>query len=46
MDIKLPIKIHNRFDIEVKDITTGEIVQRGYAENIILDNYLTTTTIL
>lgn len=45
MDIKLPIKIHNRFDIEVKDITTGEIVQRGYAENIILDNYLTTTTI-
>ena len=38
MDINLPIKIHNRFDIEVKDINTGEIVQRGCAENIILDN--------
>lgn len=38
MDIKLPIKIHNKFEIEVKDIKTGEIVQKGYAENIILDN--------
>ena len=38
MDIKLPIKIHNKFEIEVKDIITGEIIQNGYAENIILDN--------
>lgn len=38
MHINLPIKIHNKFEIEVKDIKTGEIVQKGYAENIILDN--------
>lgn len=37
MKIELKGKIHNRFDIEVKDITTGEIVQKGQAENIILD---------
>ena len=39
MEIKLPIKIHNKFEIEVKDISTGDIVQRGYAENIVLDNF-------
>ena len=38
MDIKLGCKIHNRFDIEVNDIRTGEIVQKGYAENIVLDS--------
>lgn len=38
MNIELPIKIHNKFLIEVKDIVTGKIVQKGYAENIILDN--------
>lgn len=42
MDVKLPIKIHNRFDIEVKDITTGEIVQRAEAENIILNRFFST----
>lgn len=45
MDIKLPIKIHNKFEIEVKDITSGEIVQKGYAENIVLDNYFTTSVV-
>ena len=38
MNINLPIKIHNRFEIEVKNIDTGEIVQKGYAENIVLNN--------
>lgn len=39
MNIKLPINIHNRFDIVVKDVKSGEVVQRGYAENIVLNNY-------
>jgi len=37
MDIKIGVKLHNRFDIEVKDIRTGKIVQRAKAENIVLD---------
>lgn len=37
MKIKAEIKLHNRFDIEVKDIKSGEIVQRAMAENIILN---------
>lgn len=37
MDIKIGSKIHNRFDIEVRDKDTGELKQRGQAENIILD---------
>lgn len=45
MDIKLPIKIHNKFEIEVKDVTTNEIVQRGYAENIVLNNYSIATQV-
>lgn len=39
MDVKLPITLHNRFDIEVKDIRTGEITKKGMAENIILDQH-------
>lgn len=42
MKIDLPIKIHNKFEIEVKDVVTGEIVQKGHAENIVLDAYFTT----
>ena len=38
MNIDVGIKIHNRFDIEVKDIRTGEIVQKAQAENIVLNN--------
>lgn len=38
MKISLPIKIHNKFEAEVKDIITGKIVGRRYAENIILNN--------
>lgn len=29
--------IHNRFDIEVVDAKTGEVKQKAYAENVILD---------
>ncbi len=43
MEVKLPIKIHNRFDIEVKDIITGEVLQRGQAENIVLNNLFNST---
>ena len=39
MKINLPIKLHNKFTIEVKDITTSEVIQRGYAENIVLDKF-------
>lgn len=46
MEIKIPIKIHNRFEIEVKDVTTGEVVQRGKAENIILDNLFGSNSML
>ena len=45
MNIQLPIKIHNKFEIEVKDITTGEIVQKGYAENIVLNKYFTSANV-
>jgi hypothetical protein len=37
MKIELPIKIHNKFVIEVRDIETGEVVEKGYAENIVLN---------
>ena len=31
------VKIHNRFDIVVRNAETGEVEQRGQAENIVLD---------
>lgn len=31
------VKLHNRFDIEVIDDKSGEVVQRAQAENVILD---------
>jgi len=37
MDIKIGARLHNRFDIEVKDILSGEIVKRAQAENIVLN---------
>ena len=45
MNIQLPIKIHNKFDIEIKDIVTGEIVQKGLAENIILDRFFSSASL-
>ena len=35
-------RFHNRFDIEVRDKDTGELKQKGQAENIILDRIYTT----
>lgn len=37
IDAKLNASIHNRFDVEVVDATTGEVRQRAQAENVILD---------
>lgn len=37
----IPTRLHNRFDFEVRDGQTGEIKQRAYAENIILDSWWT-----
>lgn len=36
--MSIDVKIHNRFDIEVTDINTGEIRQKAQAENIVLDS--------
>lgn len=41
MNIKGNAILHNRFDIIVSNIKTGEIVQRGQAENIVLDRMYT-----
>jgi hypothetical protein len=41
LEIKIGSKIHNRFDIEVIDSKTGQLKQRGQAENIILDRMYT-----
>lgn len=41
MKINIPVKLHNRFDFEVRDSKTGELKQRAYAENVILDSYWT-----
>lgn len=37
MKVKAGVNFHNRFDIEVRDAKTGELKQKGQAENIILD---------
>lgn len=37
----IPAKIHNRFDIEVIDSSTGKVKQRAYAENVICQQYWT-----
>lgn len=34
-EAKLDVSIHNRFDIEVIDATTGKAKQKAYAENVI-----------
>lgn len=41
MNIEVGSKIHNRFDIEVRDKDTGELKQKGQAENIVLDRMYT-----
>ncbi len=37
MNVKAGVNFHNRFDIEVRDAKTGELKQKGQAENIVLD---------
>lgn len=37
MEFKQGMKLHNRFDIEVKDSRSGKIKQKAFAENIILN---------
>ena len=41
MEIEQGIKIHNRFDIEVRDSITGELKQTAQAENILLNSIYT-----
>ncbi len=41
MQVKQDIKIHNRFDIEVKDMNTGRLKQKAVAHNIVLDQMYT-----
>ena len=33
------MRLHNRFDIEIIDAKTGEIKQKAFAENVILNNW-------
>lgn len=39
--IKIPVGVHNRFDIELRDVETGA-VRKFQAENIVLDGFWTT----
>jgi len=39
MEVQVPIKLHNKFEIEVRDAKTDEILKEGYAFNVILDQY-------
>lgn len=41
MRAKADVKLHNRFDIEVRDAVTGELKQTAQAENIVLDQMWT-----
>ena len=41
INANLGIRLHNRFDIQVRDAKTGEIVQKAQAENIVLDRMYT-----
>ncbi len=41
MQLKMPVNIHNKFDFEVTDATTGVMKQRVTAYNVVLDNYFT-----
>lgn len=43
MDIKMNtgVKIHNKHDIFIRSAESGELIQRGYAENIVLDRIYT-----
>ena len=38
-EVEVKVKLHNRFDVFVKNINTGKETQVAYAENIVLNNY-------
>ena len=42
MNIKQDVRIHNKFDIEVVDVRTGEVRQRAKAFNVVLDQLFST----
>lgn len=37
MEIKANVSLHNKFEIKVLDAETEEVIQEGYAENIVLN---------
>ena len=37
IDIKTGVRVRNKFEIEVKDVKTGKVVQKAFAHNAILD---------
>lgn len=39
IDIKAGVKFHNKFEVEVKNVVSGEIEQRAEGYNIVLDQY-------
>lgn len=41
MNIKSNAVLHNRFDIVVSNVETGEVIQKAQAENIVLDRMYT-----
>lgn len=41
MNIEGKVSIHNKHDIFIRSAETGELLQRGYAENIIVDRMYT-----
>lgn len=41
MNIKAKARLHNKFEIDVRDAKTGELKQKAYAFNVILNGYFT-----
>jgi hypothetical protein len=39
LDVRMPVDLHNFFVIECRDAESGELIERGYAENIVLNKF-------
>jgi hypothetical protein len=39
LDLKIPITIHNKFEIEIKNAESGDVTQKAIAYNVVLDQY-------
>lgn len=39
MELQVPIRLHNKFEIEVRDAKTDKVLKEGFAFNVILDQY-------